>query len=95
MRNELTVKTADEYIFELGLDPETDIDWDETGTKKIPYKQYQNLQRILACESSIFALRRLSHSCGSLADTMIEMRRALINRYEKNYCKYIEHNDFY
>ena len=54
-----------------------------------------SLQNIIACEIAIWALRRLTYSCQSNSDTMIDIRRNFINEHNKLYTNYVEEQDFY
>lgn len=83
--------TSEEY-FSL---TEREIDWDENDNSKISTKQADDIHKILSTEVSIFLMRSATGFCGSLIDSMVEIRRDLINNYEKIYEPYVEYNDFY
>ena len=88
MQVNFNVSTCEEYFAQTGRE----IDWDDDYQTQ----QADELQQILASEISIFFLRRATGICGSVIDSMIEVRRDLINKYESSYDeKYVEYNDFY
>ncbi len=91
MHLNLTVSTKDEYFSRS----EREIDWEDDDSTKVPSKQADDLQIILAMEVSIFLMRRTSGVCGSIIDTIASFRRKLIKKYEKNYETYIQYNDFW
>ena len=60
-------------------------------------KEIDLLNNIIACEVSVYLLRRSTGHCGINADTLVEIRRNFINEYNgisKN-GDYIENSDFY
>ena len=83
----LKINTAEEYF--LVLDRE--INWDDSEF----FKESQVINQILACEMSIFLLRRASGVDGCIIDNMIIVRRNLIDSYKLAYQEYFEFNDFY
>lgn len=91
MHIDLTVLTSEEYF------SQTDrvIDWDEDNSSPISTKQADEIQKILATEASIFLLRRATGGDDILYENMVGIRRELITKYEKDYEKYVEYNDFY
>ena len=93
---ELLVQTAEDYFLKEGIDPDTTIDWDETGDKNlISMSEYNTILKIISCEASIYTLRRTLF-CQCLSDTMISIRRKLIEEYESFFSKkYVEYNNFY
>lgn len=91
MHVNLKVSISEEYFSQT----EREIDWEENDSTKIPTKQADDLQKILATEASIYLLRRATGFCGSLIDNMVSIRRELINHYESNYETYVVYNDYY
>lgn len=91
MNVNLMVSTSGEYFSQV----EREIDWDCNDNSKISIKQAEELQKILATEVSIFLLRRATGFCGSLVDSMVNIRRELIKKYENDYESYVSYNDFY
>ncbi|MCP4990528.1 MAG: hypothetical protein GY928_32150 [Colwellia sp.] len=91
MHINLQITTSEEYFNET----DRQIDRDDDDNTKIPYKQADALQKILAAEVSIHLLRRTTGICGSLVDNIVEVRRHLINEYEQTYEPYKEYRDFY
>jgi hypothetical protein len=91
MHVNLKVSTSGEYFSQQ----EREIDWEEDDNSKVPTKQADEIEKILATEVSIFLLRRATGFCGSVVDQMVSVRRQLIKKYENDYETYIEYNDFY
>jgi hypothetical protein len=88
----LQILHSEAYFQEM----DREIDWDETNDpKKVSVKQADEIFKILTCEAAIFLLRRATGSDGGNVDTMVSMRRSLINDYEMTWEPYNEHNDFY
>ena len=87
----LKVSTCEEYFSQV----EREIDWEENDNSKVPVKQSDEIEKILATEASIFLLRRSTGFCAGLVDIMVNIRRDLINKYENDYETYIEYNEFY
>jgi hypothetical protein len=84
MNIELIVTDGEEYANQLDLQ----IDWDETGEPNtISIEEYNALNKILACEMSVYVLRRTAGGVGFQVDTMTEIRRSYINEYEKTFNK--------
>ena len=93
MRVDFEVGTSEEYFQMVEKDIDwNEIDWDDS---MVSIKQANEIAKILSTEASIFLLRNASNVCGSLVDSMVEIRRELINKYEVDYEPYIEYNDFY
>jgi len=92
MKVELNVDTSEDYFNEV----DKEIDWDEEGDpNKIPYEQAEDIQKIITSEASIYLLRRSTGVCGSLTDTMCEMREKLIIEYQNKWSEeYISYNDY-
>lgn len=88
---ELDVVTSEDYFSQT----EREVDWDEDDDSKLPSKQADLISKILATESAIYLLRRARGGCGSLADSMVNIRRSFIDEYEKIYEPYVKYNDFY
>jgi hypothetical protein len=87
----LQILHSEAYFQEM----DREIDWDETNdSKKVSVKQADEIFKILTCEAAIFLLRRATGSDGGNVDTMVAIRRDLINSYEKSYEPYNYYNDF-
>lgn len=91
MNVDFKVSTSTEYFEQTGRE----IDWEEDDTSKVSVFQSDAIQDILAIEVSIYLMRRVSGICGSLSDSLIDMRRRLISNYASDYEPYVEYNDFY
>jgi hypothetical protein len=85
------VSTSTEYFEQTGRE----IDWEENDLSKVSMFQSDAIQDILAIEASIYLMRRATGLCGSLSDSLIDMRSRLISDYVFEYEPYVEYNDFY
>lgn len=85
----LKVNIAEEYFLALGREINCNDD------SQLVWEEMKLIDEILACEISIFLLRRASGVDGSIIDNMITIRRRLIDSYESTYEEYSEFNDFY
>ena len=90
MHVNLKVNTSEDYFSQS----KREVDWEEDDNTKISFEQANEIQKILTTEISVFLLHRAVAACGSV-DSMISIRRNLIEKYEETYEKYIEYNDFY
>lgn len=96
MKIDLSLTLSQDYFAITGRK----IDWDGTDedgleVDLVSVDQSERLQEILTSEVSIHTLRRVTGVCGSLADSMVGIRRDLIIKYEQTYEPYIEYRDFY
>lgn len=83
----LKVTTYDEYLEELGIEPDEDPSHEE-------FEKYQAIQNILSCDVSIYLTRRTGYLCGSVTDNLKSLQVECINRYEEKYnTKYIDFNN--
>jgi len=58
------ISNASDYFEKIGVDVDTQIDWDETGDKSlISIEQYNLIGEIISTQVSFWCLRRLSNSC--------------------------------
>lgn len=87
----LNVSTSEAYFSEV----DKEIDWEENDNTKISLKQAGHIDKIIAIEHAIYLLRRTAGGYGHLSDTLIEIRRDFIIKYENIYEPYIEYNDYY
>ena len=91
MQLSFVVTTAEEYFKQFNFE----IDWDEVGgVRKVSIERADKIQEILACEIAIHLMRRNTGFDDSPIDSMIKIRRGLIEKYNEN-GKYKEFNDFY
>lgn len=91
MHVDFKVVTMENYFHQIGRE----IDWEGNDNTKVPYKQAELIQKILAIEASIYLLRRATGLCGCLTDTMVGIRSQYIKEYNEKYEEYISFNDFY
>lgn len=85
MELKLKIKTASDYFEHQGRE----VDDDETGdTNLVSLDEYNSVGDIIACEVAIWALRRLTHSCGSNSDAMAGIRFVLIVAHNMKYPEY-------
>ena len=91
MHVNLKISLSEDYFSQV----DREIDWDDNDSLKVPTKQADEVEKILATETAIFLMRRSTGFCGSLIDSMVSVRRELIKKYESDYEAYIEYNDFY
>lgn len=88
---DLEVTTCGDYFKKVGKE----IDWENNDSSKIPVDQANKVQEILATEVSIYLLRRTNGICGSLIDSMADIRSKLIEEHDELYEEYVTYNDFY
>lgn len=57
-------------------------------------KQFDLINKIVACDVAYYALRRCAGDghCGSTTDTMLRIRKDYINEYEKQFGEWIDLN---
>lgn len=91
MHVNLKISLSEDYFSQV----DREIDWDDNDSLKVPTKQADAVDKILATEVAIFLMRRSTGFCGSLIDNMVSVRRKLIKKYESEYEAYVEYNDFY
>ncbi len=73
-----------------------EIDWDETGAEgMITLPEEDSIARILACEASIWLLRRAYDCDGSIIDNMASLRSDLVAEHDKKFPAYVITQSFY
>lgn len=93
----IVVYVAQEYFEQQERE---DIDWDETeDLNLVSMNEYHLIEKILACEMALYVMRRSSPQTmifidGSLIDSMVTVKRSLINEYEEKYSKYVYYNEY-
>lgn len=73
-----------------------EVDWDETGDPELlSLEEYNLLDKIIACEFSVYLLRQVAGGIGATVDTMYGIRREFIKEYnskfERKYDETINH----
>lgn len=91
MHVDLEIITAEQYFEKT----DREIDYEEDDSSKVSYEQADLLQRILTTECSIHVLRSVTGLCGSLVDSMADIRTSLIWEYEEKFEEYVLYRDFY
>lgn len=71
-----------QYFENLGKE----VDYENEGIENaVTFEEYDHICKILTCEVSYYLLRRSYGICESLSDQMVEIKRELINDYERVY----------
>ena len=74
------VETASDYLELKGLSKEEILKFEEDH-----FEEYRLINTILAVKHSCWLLRRTSHSCGSLAEDMYQLKLELIGKLKDEY----------
>jgi hypothetical protein len=79
--------TALDYFSRIGINEES-IDFDDTSNPDlIPIHEYEAIAKIIALQVSFWCLRRLSNSCQSNTDYLMEIIKEKIEDYSILYSK--------
>ena len=92
INNDFKIYDGEEYFKQV----DKKINFEENDNNEIDLSQYYHINKILSLEVAIWSVRDMSGGFGCQVDNLVEMRKSLIDAYEKRYNEsYVEYNEYY